>query len=602
MSFEGDDFGFVGPAYEAANINQDAQRLINWYCEFDKSVNAKEVIGLLGTPGLNPFGPQIISPQGGNVRGCWVLPGGLQALIVIGNGVYLYTITVPATQNSIAQISFSQVGLLLTNNGRVVIRDNGALFNGLGGYAVLVDGQYGYFYQLSGGSRTVNFTGNLTSGSSTISFSPGTLVPNTLLVSSGVITDSAAALPANTTITAISFTANTITLSANAASNQTADTFTLTIPAFGQILDPAFLGADRVAFIEGWLIFNQPGTRTFYTNAPVPYTLSFAGAFYALKDATTDNLVSLFEQNREAWLLGETHSEVWFNSGGANFAFSRLPGVGPRVGCAAKHSIAEVGPEYCWLARIGEQGENVIVMTNQYSWVRVSNHAIEHAISQYPLVSDAIGDSYEEEGHIFYQLTFPTADVTWCLDVTTWEDSGGKFGWFQRLSWDPNAGVYHRHRANCMMNFANLRVCGDYQNGQLLQQSRQIYTEVNSLGVPGTAPLRAQRRTPHVWSRRNRKRVFFSSLQIEFKAGVGLQTGQGSNPQCMLRWSDDGAQSWGGEMWAPIGLAGDTQNRAMWFQLGQARDRVWEANYSDPTPRDIIGATLFGEAEEVPQE
>lgn len=592
MSFEGDDFGFVGGAYEAPNINQDAQRLINWYCEFDKSVNAKEAVGLLGTPGLNPVISTFVT---GPVRGAWVLPGNLQCLFVVAQFAYVATVTVAATQNSIPQFSVLQVGTLLTNNGRVVIRDNGPLFNGLGGYAVLVDGQFGYFYQLSGTSKTVTFTGNLSVGQPTISFSGGALVPNYLIVASNaILTDSAAAI-VGTTITSISFTLNTITIAANASSNQTGDTFTLNIPAFGQITDPAFLGADRIAFIEGWLIFNQPGTRTFFTNAPVAYTLTFAGAFFALKDSTSDNLASLFEQNRELWLLGDTHSEVWFNSGGANFAFTRLPGVGPRIGCAAKHSIAAVGAEYCWLGRIGEQGENVVVMTNQYSWVVVSTHAISHAIASYPLVSDAIGDSYVEDDHLFYQLTFPTADVTWCLDITTWEASGGKLGWFQRLSWNSNSATYHRHQANCMVNFADVRMVGDYQTGQIHQQSRQFYTDAGNV-------LRAQRRTPHVWSRRNRKRIFYSSLQIEFKAGVGLQTGQGSNPQCMLRWSDDGAQSWGNEVWEPIGLAGDTLNRAMWFQLGAARDRVWEANYSDPTPRDIIGATLFGEAEEVAQE
>jgi hypothetical protein len=592
VSFDGTDFGFVGGAYEAPNLSQDAQRLINWYVEIDRSPGAKEAVGLLGTPGLNPVINSFVT---GPVRGSWVLPGNQQCLFVVSNIVYVATVTTQATQGNIAQFSTTQVGTLLTNNGRVVIRDNGPLFNGLGGYAVLVDGTYGYFYQLTGTSKTVTFTGNLTSTLATISFTGGALVPNTLIVSSGVITDSAAALPGSTTITSISFTLNTITLSNPAAASQTGDTFSLTIPAFGQILDPAFLGADRIAFIEGWLIFNQPGTRTFYTNAPVAYTLTFAGAFYALKDAFTDNLNTLFEQNRELWLIGDTRSEVWFNSGGANFAFSRLPGVGPRIGCAAKHSIAQVGQEYCWLGRIGEQGENVIVMTNQYSWSRVSTHAIDHAIASYPLVSDAIADSYEEDGHLFYQITFPTADATWCLDVTTWEESQGKFGWFQRLSWNTNTGTYHRHQANTMVNFADVRMVGDYQTGQVHQQSRQFFTDAGNV-------LRCQRRTPHVWSRRNRKRVFASSLQIEFKPGVGLQTGQGSNPQCMLRWSDDGAQSWGGEMWTPIGMAGDTQNRAMWFQLAAFRDRVWEANYSDPTLRDIIGATMFGEPEEVPQE
>lgn len=594
--FEGDDPGFVGGAYEAPMLLQDAQRLINWYVEIDPSTHAKEPIALLGSPGLNPLF-SAFADQGKNLRGGWVLPGLQQALIVCGNIVSLVTITVQATQTSIAQFSVVDVGTLNTNSGRVVMRDNGVLTNGSGGYVLIVDGQYGYYYRI-GGAGTFVFTGSTTSGSATISL-PGPLPVGLIISDSALVSDSGGAFGVGALVPIASIDYNTpaIIMTQTAVASVASDTFTLNISAFGDITDPGFVGASRVAFIEGWIIINQPATRTFQTTGPVPYTLMFPPSFFALKDATTDNLATLYEQNRELWLIGDTHTEVWYNSGGATFSFSRLPGIGPRIGCAATQSIAAVGAELCWLGRIGEQGENVVVMTNQYGWTRVSTHAIEHAISSYPQVSDAIGDSYEEEGHLFYQLTFPTADATWVLDITTYEATQGKLGWFQRLSWDSTGGVYHRHRANFMMNFADIRMCGDYQTGQVHQQSRQIYTEVDNVGVPG-APLRAQRRTPHLWSRRNRKRVFYSSLQIEFTPGVGLQTGQGSNPQVMIRWSDDGGQSWGNEIWAPIGMAGETLNRAIIFQLGYARDRVWEANYSDPTPRDIIGATLFGEGEE----
>lgn len=584
LVFEGADIGFVGPAYEAPMLLQDAERCINWFVELDKNPKAKMPIALLGAPGLNP----VISTVPGTVRGAWVLPGNKQCIFVVANLVYVATVTVPASQNQIAQFSVTQVGQLLTPSGRVVIRDNGVLFNGLGGYAVLVDGEFGYFYRIAGAGQ-VTFTGNLIAGQPTITFSGGQLVPNYLLVSNAAtLTDSAFSV-AGSHITAISFTSNTITLDKNALTNQTADVFTLSIPQFGQINDPAFLGADRVAFIEGWLIFNQPGTRTFYTNAPIPYTLTFAGAFYALKDSSTDNLITLFENNREAWLIGERTSEVWFNSGGVNFAFSRLPGIGPQIGCSAKHSITRVGPNLAWLGR-NEQGENIVVMTNQYTWVRISNHAVENAISSYPQVSDAIGDCYEDRGHVMFVLTFPTADVTWCLDLTVFEETGGRMGWWQRLSWNSSTGTYHRHVGNVYVNFANLRMWGDYQTGQLHQQDTNFYTDAGNV-------LRAQRRTPHVWAPQSRKRIFQSSLQIEFTPGVGLQTGQGSDPQVLIRWSDDGGQTWGNEISVPIGKAGDTKNRAIAYLLGEARDRVYEVNITDPVPRNIIGATLFGEGE-----
>jgi hypothetical protein len=574
--FEGVDPGFCGPSYQATDVLQDAQDAINYYLEQSPQPTSKKPIALLGAPGLNP----VLSPLTGQARGCWVLPGGSQALYVVGSAVFLVTISVPATSTSIPQFSSTQVGTLQTNTGPVAIRDNGVLTNGLGGYAVIVDGANAYYYLLSGSTYRNSFTGGVMSGTNVVTL-PGSL-PNGLIISSAaVISDAAGYIPAGTLINSIDTIGLTISMSNVASGTNASEAITLTIPPFGQITDGGFLGADRVAFIEGYLVFNEPGTRTFYTTGPTPYQMLFPGAFYALKDSSTDNIVTMEENNRELWLIGERTSEVWYGSGlSSNFYFSRIPGVGPQIGCSAVASISRLGNVLIWLGK-NEQGENIVVTTAQYSWARVSNHAVEHAISSYPVVSDAVGYCYEEEGHLFYMLTFPTADVTWCYDATTKQ-------WHKRLSWNSSSGTYHRHRGNCFMDFGDVRLVGDYQTGQLHQMSRQFYTDAGN-------PLRALRRTPHIWQKDNRERVFFSQLQIEFTPGVGLQSGQGSNPQVMLKWSDDGGFTFGGEQWTSIGSAGETYNRAIWYMLGHSRgrDRVWEFVISDPVPRDVIGATCY---------
>jgi hypothetical protein len=498
----GADFGFVGQAYDAPNPYQDNQKLINWYLERTQDDKSKMPTTLLGAPGLNPL---IQLGVVGQVRGCWVLPGGNSAIWVSGNTAYLVTTIVPATQNTIAQFSTTTLGTLLTNSGQVCIRDNGA-----GGYAILVDGPYGYTY-------------NLTTG------------------------------------------------------------------VFAQIADPAFLGSDRVDFIDGWLIFNQPGTQNFYTSAPTPYTVTFNGSFFAKNDSSSDNLVTFAANNRELWLVGERHTEIWYDAGGAQFAFQRIPGAAPQIGCSAKHSITRVGDSLVWLAK-SERGENIVVRTKQYTWEEISTHAISHQISTYPLISDAFAYSYEEEGHLFYVLTFPTADKTWVYDATASAMSDVPV-WHERASYDTPTGTFHRHRSNCFCNLQDLRLVGDYTTGQIHQMSRNYYTDAGN-------PLIAVRRCPHIWSREDRERVFHSRLQIEFAPGVGLQTGQGSNPQAMLRWSDDAGANFGSEHWTSIGKAGQMKNRAIWRRLGHARDRVYEVRFSDPTKRDVIGATLFAEGTE----
>jgi hypothetical protein len=574
--FEGVDTGFVGPAYTAADPLQDQQEAVNWYLEKSIEEHSKEPIAMLGAPGLK----KLCTTKVGPVRGLWVLPGGTQALCVSLDTLFVINVVTPASATSIATISATAVGTLLTSTGPVCIRDNGVQVANLGGYALIVDGSpIGYYYRLSGVQSTVTFTGGVSTGTPTITV---TTLPNGLIIANNAtLSDTSGFIPAGTLISNIDIFTPTITMNQNATNTNGSDTITLTIPAFGQITDPGFLGANRIAFIEGWLICNQPGTRTFFTTGPTPYQIIFPPTFYSLKDSSTDNLVTLHENNRELWLVGERTSEVWFDSGGQNFAFSRIPGVGPQVGCSAIHSITRLGVQLCWLAK-NEQGENLVVMTEQYSVQRISNHAIEHAISQYPIVSDAIGYGYEEEGHVFYMLTFPTADVTWCFDTTTGQ-------WHKRASWNSAAGQFHRHRSNAFMDFANLRIIGSYQDGDLYWMTRTVFDEDGDV-------LKCLRRSPHIWQKANRQRVFFASLQVEFTPGVGLQTGQGSDPQAMLRFSDDGGFTWSNEIWVTIGKVGETKNRAMWFLLGEARDRIWELSFTDPVQRDIIGSTAYMEA------
>ena len=91
------------------------------------------------------------------------------------------------------------------------------------------------------------------------------------------------------------------------------------------------------------------------------------------------------------------------------------------------------------------------------------------------------------------------------------------------------------------------------------------------------------------------QREFFSELQLQFQPGVGLSTGQGKDPQVMLRWSNDGGSTWSQEHWKSIGMQGKYKNRAIWRRLGMARDRIYEVSMTDPVKAVIVSANLKGE-------
>ncbi len=126
-------------------------------------------------------------------------------------------------------------------------------------------------------------------------------------------------------------------------------------------------------------------------------------------------------------------------------------------------------------------------------------------------------------------------------------------------------------------------IVGDYQNGIIYAFSQTNYTDNGDT-------IACIRRCRHLTE--DLARVYFSDLQIQFQPGVGLVTGQGSNPQAILRFSDDGGFTWSNDRYVYLGRMGAYKNRAIWRQLGQARDRIFEVVVTDPVYRVVVSANL----------
>jgi hypothetical protein len=345
----------------------------------------------------------------------------------------------------------------------------------------------------------------------------------------------------------------------------------------GLVLTPtttaAYTGADTVQFLDGYFVFNKGGTGQFILSGL--YRTAIDPLSFATAEGNPDNLVTLFVNHRELWLFGETTTEVWINTGAANFPLERNQGAFIETGCAAKFSPARASGTLYWLGA-DDRGTGVVYRANGYSPERVSTHAIEYALAKYPRIDDAIGYAYQQEGHSFYVLNFPSGNATWVYDETTQL-------WHERAWQNPATGLPNRHRGNCTMTFAGKTLVGDWQNGNVYVLSLDTYTDDG-------APLIRTRQCGHLSSNLDIQR--FASLQIDAQVGVGTATGQGVAPQAMLQWSDDGGQTWSAELWAPLGAAGKTLARARWRRLGQSRDRVFRVSVSDPVPVALVGAAV----------
>lgn len=325
---------------------------------------------------------------------------------------------------------------------------------------------------------------------------------------------------------------------------------------------------------DGFGIVNDAGTELFFqsdlNDLTVWQALNFSSA-----DAQPDNILAVFDNQREVWLFGTKWTEVWINAGLPGFAFQRLQGVFIPHGLAAIASIALVGSRLAWLGE-DKQGVGSVWMQNGYQAEKISTQAIDDAIQAYAQISDAIGFAYQQGGHFFYVLTFPTGNQTWVYDVTASAAMGFPV-WHERAYFDN--GLFSRHRANCFASFNGALVVGDYENGNL-------YALDLALKQDNGQPIKRLRSWPAT-EKSVGKPIRYNDLQIIGQ--TGLDVPDDANPQMMLRWSDDGGHTWSNEHLTSMGKTGETAKRVRWTRLGSTRqatglDRVWEISCVENVP------------------
>ena len=341
--------------------------------------------------------------------------------------------------------------------------------------------------------------------------------------------------------------------------------------------DGLWTGATACDTVDNYVAYNEPNTQN-WAVTDLGLVVTTTGN-YGTKDGSPDNLVTLIVDHRQVYLLGEVTTEVWVDVGNTiegitSFPFQRVAGTTMQHGCAAAYSVARFGESFMFVSR-DTRGQSIIGAVNGYQFKRLSTHAVEQSLVGVN-VSDAVAYTYQLEGHEFYVVTFPQADLTWVFDLATGL-------WHKWLSWDENSACYYRHRSNCAAFFAGFNLVGDFENGKVYALDNAVYTDNGNT-------IRRLRRAIHLTS--DLQRQFFEEFQIQFQPGVGLVIGQGDDPQAMLRWSNDGGSTWSNEHWVSIGKIGRCQNRAIWRRLGWARDRIFEVAITDPVKAVIVSANL----------
>lgn len=361
-----------------------------------------------------------------------------------------------------------------------------------------------------------------------------------------------------------------------------ANTLTLIPPA-------TFSGpVSLVGYSDGFFIALIANSGTFYISGPLNAN-DWVTNGAAVVSVFPDNIVSMLVDHREIWFFSASKTVVYYDSGNI-FPFDVVAGGFIEQGIAAKFGPVRLDNTIFWPGS-DDRGNGVVWRAQGYTPARVSNHAVEFALQGFSRMDDCIAFGYQDQGHTFYVMYFPTADKTWVYDAST-------NMWHERGFYDLNiANFKAAHYQVHTFNFGK-HLVGDWSSNNIYQM--HIPVENGSGGwdfaTDNENPIRRVRRAPHVSN--EQKRIFHSRLQVYLESGLGptppLLDGAGNprDPQMNLRWSNDSGHSWSNDMTVDVGKTGDFGKRAIFRRLGSARDRVYELSCSDPIPWRITDAFL----------
>lgn len=354
-----------------------------------------------------------------------------------------------------------------------------------------------------------------------------------------------------------------------------------------------FFGAAQVAFLDDFFIVLTPNSSQIQVSAINNGTIwnGAAGVNVALVQGQADHLSAIISDKEYLYLFGSRRSELWYNAG-TSFPFQINPGSFMEIGIIAPYTLVQADNAIFWLSQ-DARGGTVFYRADGFRPSKVSTYAIEWAWQQYSTVNDAHCFSYQQHGHTFVILTFPSADATWVYDCNT------KL-WHERTFTDRN-GKTHQwvasfHTFAFGQHLIQARQAVTQENaGQIYTLNTNIFADLIDTANPNGYVIVRDRFTPHIYS--EDKRYFCNRVEVRTMTGIGLDGSPpiGTLPQMMLRISRDGGNTYGPEQWKTVGAIGNYMQRVIWNLGGSWRDGVLWIRCTDPVNWVLIDCYITGE-------
>lgn len=257
-----------------------------------------------------------------------------------------------------------------------------------------------------------------------------------------------------------------------------------------------------VSYSDGFFFALQVSSQTVYASGALDATSWDAGTF-ATVSVFPDEVTGMIVSQRELYLMGGTKGVAYADAGQSPFPFSPDLGSYIEQGIGAPYSLVRLDNTILWLGQT-DRGNMIAWRLNGQRPQRISTYAQENAWNGYAVNSDAVGWTYEDRGHAFWHIWFPTENTSWRYDV-----SSGL--WHKALYSNPTTGNYEAH-----LGCSHVFVFGQH----LVFDRRDGNVYVMNINTPDDdgIPIQRLRRAPHISSEQTW--IFHDRLQVDVEAGL----------------------------------------------------------------------------------
>lgn len=344
-----------------------------------------------------------------------------------------------------------------------------------------------------------------------------------------------------------------------------------------------FANASVCAFLDGYTFINEGHSPYVWFSALEDMTTWDALDFFS-RTASADNVMSIAVMKDRLWVFGTQTITLFYNSGDADTPFLPYPGTTTQVGLVNPYALTVYADMMYWVGETST-GLRTVFAATEPSPQSLSTPPIDQWLSECSTLDDAEVLVYAQEGHTFVAWTCPSA----ASDIKTYVYDLREQLWHARADWDSATGSWLRWRARGATRIGQDIIVGDASSGNVYLLSLDTYTNNGDV-------LRRLRRGPYIAD--DNQWVFVTELELAMQPGVGLVSGQGSDPEVVLRVSRDYGQTWTSAGPRSIGAMGRYFDRCRWLRIGRTRaDRmVLELSMTDPVKCAWLGCWLAADA------